>query len=181
MPSLPTRQGALAFNQPLNFDTSSVNDMSSMFAVRSVSLPPISSQAVPCTLLAPTRTLPSPIPHRPLCKPSLPTQQNAFAFNQPLSFNTSSVRWMGYMFAVRSVPLPPISSWRSPCTRCSLHRRLTALRPPSLHSWALPCTQLAPAPLPHAFSPRSRPRMSSPSLRAFPIQLGSMRRCSTSR
>ena len=64
-----TRQYASLFNQPLNFDTSSVNDMPSMFAVRSVSLPPISSQAVPCMLLAPTHTLPSPIPHRPLCKP----------------------------------------------------------------------------------------------------------------
>jgi len=34
-PSLSTRQGASAFNQPLSFDTSKVTTMEAMFAVRS--------------------------------------------------------------------------------------------------------------------------------------------------
>ena len=35
MPALLTRQGALAFNQPLDFDTSKVTSMNRMFFVRS--------------------------------------------------------------------------------------------------------------------------------------------------
>ena len=34
--------------------------------------------------------------------PLLSTRQDAFAFNQPLSFDTSKVTTMGYMFHVRS-------------------------------------------------------------------------------
>jgi hypothetical protein len=36
MPFPSTRQGALAFNQPLSFDTSSVTDMNYMFGAGSV-------------------------------------------------------------------------------------------------------------------------------------------------
>eukprot|EP00964_Phaeocystis_antarctica_P045270 scaffold26050_cov53-Phaeocystis_antarctica.AAC.1 len=36
-PPIDSRQGASAFNQPLSFNTSSVTDMGSMFAVRSSS------------------------------------------------------------------------------------------------------------------------------------------------
>ena len=41
--------------------------------------------------------------------PSPSTRQHAYAFNQPLSFDTSSVTDMSYMFYVRSprVPLAP--------------------------------------------------------------------------
>jgi len=41
--------------------------------------------------------------------PSPSTRQNAKAFNQPLSFDTSSVTTMRYMFRVRSprVPMAP--------------------------------------------------------------------------
>ena len=54
-----TRQAAVAYNQPLSLDTSSVNDMSKMFQVRSArALPPtLKSGLPPCTLLAP------PSPH----------------------------------------------------------------------------------------------------------------------
>ena len=46
---LPIRQYAIAFNQPLSFDTSSVTNMNRMFSVRSArALPPTAlSQALP--------------------------------------------------------------------------------------------------------------------------------------
>ena len=49
-----TRQGASSFNQPLSFDTSKVTDMGDMFYVRFArASPPISSQTLACTFLAP--------------------------------------------------------------------------------------------------------------------------------
>jgi hypothetical protein len=46
-----------------------------------------------------SRLTPLPPPHR---MPSPSTRQFATAFNQPLSFDTSRVTEMNYMFAVRS-------------------------------------------------------------------------------
>ena len=49
-----TRQGASSFNQPLSLDTSKVTDMGIMFYVRFArASPPISSQTLACTFLAP--------------------------------------------------------------------------------------------------------------------------------
>jgi hypothetical protein len=57
--------------------------------------------------------------------PPFDSRQLASAFNQPLSWDTSSVTHMGWMFAVRSFPLP------SPILACT-HRmppfRLSAVR-----------------------------------------------------
>ena len=93
---LCTRQGAYAFNQPLTFNTSSVTYMQNMFQVR-----------------LPIR----PLASWPACRPliyalPLDSRQDADAFNQPLSFDTSSVTTMDYMFQVRSAPAhathPPV-------------------------------------------------------------------------
>ena len=59
------------------------------------------------------------------------TRQRAYAFNQPLSFDTSKVSNMNYMFYVRSA---------------------RALAPNSLESGLPPCMPLAPPP-PHALPP----------------------------
>ena len=139
---LATRQNAEAFNQPLSLDTSSVTTMQSMFAVRSVPLP-----AQPPQLGYSLRTLlaPPPPPHTPLpspgpaCRPSshasLSTRQGAEAFNQPLSWDTSSVTTMKWMFGVRpprACPLPAIlRSWPPP-------QLAHALPPPGLHVAPLP-------------------------------------------
>ena len=100
-------QRASAFNQPLNFDTSSVMDMKWMFGVRS-SPCPAPSRALPYTLRA-SRSSAAPIAPDPYT--SLRTtytiycvdsRQGASSFNQPLSFDTSSVTTMRSMFNVRS-------------------------------------------------------------------------------
>ena len=65
-------------------------------------------------------------------------RQLASAFNQPLSFDTSSVTNMDYMFWVRSSPCPT----------------------PNLHSRALSCT--LPAPRSPAASPACRPACLAP-------------------
>ena len=109
---ISTRQGASSFNQPLSFDTSSVTDMTSMFYVRSArALPPsLQSEPSPCTRrLRRRRSMPPPgPPPRPAPHTLLSTRQRATAFNQPLSFDTSSVTNMLNMFRVRSAPaLPP--------------------------------------------------------------------------
>ena len=104
---LSTRQGASAFNQPLSFDTSKVTTMSYMFYVRSARAlaPTALSRALPvhADCVAATQR-----PHAsraaPLLTPHarLSTRQYASAFNQALSFDTSKVTNMGYMFYVRS-------------------------------------------------------------------------------
>ena len=108
MPLPSTRQGAHAFNQPLSFDTSKVTTMLAMFYVRSArALAPdtaLSRRPSPCMPLAPPPlTLPPPgahlAPHR---MPFPSTRQEARAFNQPLSFDTSNVTHMNNMFNVRS-------------------------------------------------------------------------------
>ena len=99
--SLPiARQRALAFNQPLSLDTSSVTVMNAMFFVR------FRAYLWPCT-------------HDTL-HTSLPvTRQYTLAFNQPLRLNTSSVTDMNGMFTVRfrAYPLPNLHAG-PPCTRC---------------------------------------------------------------
>ena len=105
MPLLSTRQSAPAFNQPLSFDTSSVTDMSDMFYVRSAPAPQPSLRPSLYAPLAPPplHALPPPpaAPH-PASYAPLSTRQVAPAFNQPLSFDTSSVADMNNMFYVRS-------------------------------------------------------------------------------
>ena len=120
-----TRQGASAFNQPLSFDTSRVTEMNHMFIVRSArALPPrsLESEGSIASAVAPSppHVLP-PLnsartsPHIAPCLPS--TRQRASAFNQPLSFDTSSVTTMEEMFEVHSTrALSPDSSQTFPCT-----------------------------------------------------------------
>jgi len=82
--------------------------------------------------------------------PSLSTRQNARAFNQPLSFDTSKVTNMASMFRVRSA---------------------RALVPNSLESGLPPCMPLTPPP--HALpppGPRLAPhRMPLPSTRQYAV------------
>eukprot|EP00964_Phaeocystis_antarctica_P028545 scaffold16104_cov47-Phaeocystis_antarctica.AAC.4 len=52
-------------------------------------------------------------PHRTLCPP-FGSRQNAAAFNQPLSLDTSSVTTMQYMFLVRSYPRARPCTLRAP-------------------------------------------------------------------
>ena len=105
---LDTRQYASAFNQPLSWDTSNVTDMGYMFYVRSArALGPQALSRVPCMPLVcrhhpgPSRLPARTSPPRIAC--ALPsTRQDAKAFNQPLSIDTSSVKDMSNMFRVRS-------------------------------------------------------------------------------
>ena len=102
-----TRQSAKRFNQPLSFDTSKVTDMGYMFYVRSArALPPTAlSRALPvhaATVAATQRPHASRAVPLPASYARLSTRQSATAFNQPLSFDTSSVTTMSYMFYVRS-------------------------------------------------------------------------------
>jgi len=96
-------KGASAFNQPLSFDTSSVTNMERMFQVRSARAlaPAALSRALPvhagcvATTQRPHASRPAP---PPASHGRLSTRQGATAFNQPLSFDTSKVTNMGYMF-----------------------------------------------------------------------------------
>eukprot|EP00964_Phaeocystis_antarctica_P073028 scaffold44781_cov43-Phaeocystis_antarctica.AAC.1 len=114
-----------SFNEDVSsWDTSSVTTMSGMFNVRPArASPPMSSWVPPCILLAP----PPPTPARlPLCMSPpmshLLTRQEAAVFNQPLSFDTSSVRNMLGMFLVRLARASSsMSSWVLPARY--LHRR----------------------------------------------------------
>ena len=110
-PSFGPAQDAHAFNQPLSFDTSSVKTMSAMFQV-GLLCPTACSWALPhpvhtaCAVVAP-RVL-SRLSARTSSRIAyslLSTRQGALAFDQPLSFNTSSVTsmcGMSDMFEVRS-------------------------------------------------------------------------------
>eukprot|EP00964_Phaeocystis_antarctica_P070295 scaffold42784_cov32-Phaeocystis_antarctica.AAC.1 len=79
--------------------------------------PPICSRALPCTPLAPRSPAAAGLPV--LCtsshtvRPPFDSRQRASAFNQPLSFDTSSVREMYYMFSVRSSPCPDAPNLQS--------------------------------------------------------------------
>ena len=158
-PPLATRQNAAAFNQSLNFDTSSVKDMSVMFGVRSTRAPLASDplQLAPslhaaCAARHAPPSPPSlpPTPHAALSpRPPLATWQYAAAFNQPLNFDTSSVTDMNSMFGVRSARAPP-----SPAT---------------LRSWLPPCTRLSPPPPPPTPSRLPPTPHAAPSLHALPL------------
>jgi len=98
------------FNADISsWDTSKVTNMIWMFRVRSArALAPnsLESGLPPCMPLAPPppHALPPPGARpRPASHAPLPsTRQRANAFNQPLSFDTSKVTDMTYMFYVRS-------------------------------------------------------------------------------
>jgi len=109
VPLPSTRQRAFAFNQPLSLDTSKVTDMSYMFNVRSArALAPNSLESglapvhAACAATA-SRPVPPPGAHLAPHRMPLPsTRQHAYAFNQPLSLDTSKVTNMQSMFDVRS-------------------------------------------------------------------------------
>ena len=137
-------------------------NMPYMFVVCSSPCPaPICSRALSCTLLAPRPPAASPAPAglhtspHTACPP-FDSRQLASAFNQPLSFNTSSVTYMKYMFYVHSSPCLAPNLQSSPAPRAPLRA------PPSPADSRPPCT---PRPAPYA-------------LRST---LGSTRRRSTSR
>ena len=124
---------------------------------------------IPCMLLVrcrrPTSSRPRPTP-RPASHALLSTRQVASAFNQPLSFDTSSVATMYRMFLVRSAhtsapqpsqpgplpvhaarALPPAYAQRLPCFRLGRTRwhsisRSTSTRPASW-TWTA-CSPCAP-------------------------------------
>ena len=112
-PRLSTRQNALAFNQPLSFDTSEVTNMYGMFQVRFARAldPTALSQALPvlaACVAATQRPHPSRAAPLSVSHVRLSTRQYAKAFNQALSFDTSKVTTMYAMFSVRSArALPP--------------------------------------------------------------------------
>ena len=106
--------------------------MERMFYVRSARAqahPLYSRTLSPCMLLAPppphTRAS-GPAPHPALYAP-LSTRQVATAFNQPLSFDTSSVKpghpAMQHMFYVRSARALAPSLQSGPTHACRLRRR----------------------------------------------------------
>ena len=118
-PPFDSRQRASAFNQPLSFDTSGVNNMAYMFYVRSSPCPAPNMQSRP--LLHAASTAVARRLSRLLARSSLRTvcppcdsPQHASAFNQPLTFDTSGVTNMGYMFNVRSSPSCPHNLQSSP-------------------------------------------------------------------
>jgi hypothetical protein len=98
----------LAFNQPLSFDTSKVTYMERMFDVRSTrALWTPSLESVPLCACRFRRYRPTPfrlpgLAPRPASHALLSTWQYTLAFNQPLSFDTSKVTRMDFMFHVRS-------------------------------------------------------------------------------
>jgi len=84
----------------------------------------------PCTPGPPASRL-APLPPASHALPS--TRQGASAFNQPLSFDTSSVTNMYQMFNVRSArALGPQASSQAPCMQ-SLPPRIPSLPPPGTH------------------------------------------------
>ena len=116
-----TRQLATAFNQPLSLDTSSATTMRGMFRVRPRRMQlPRCRPGLPCTLRAPPPPPPRPRASRPACHPSvrLVTRQETTVFNQPLSFDMSSVTDMSQMFDVRlyRAQRPAGSSVHAACT-----------------------------------------------------------------
>eukprot|EP00964_Phaeocystis_antarctica_P109345 scaffold73835_cov49-Phaeocystis_antarctica.AAC.1 len=79
-----------------------------MFNVRSSPCPAPNLQSSP-SMHAPFTAVASRLPARTsprIVYPPFDSRQRASAFNQPLSFDTSSVTTMAYMFYVRSSPCP---------------------------------------------------------------------------
>ena len=108
------RQGAVAFNQLLSWDTSRVTDVSDMFKVRTSPRPAptiCSCSPLPGTLRSHSIArracrLPARSPTRTVCLACDP-RQHAEAFNQPLSWDTSRVKNMFSMLYVCCSPRPP--------------------------------------------------------------------------
>ena len=111
---LSTRQLATAFNQPLNLDTSSVEDMSYMFSSASAFNQPLSLDTSSVTDMS-------------------YLFDSASAFDQPLSFDTSSVTTMEFMFGVRALApnVQPSPSLHAACAVSPrpAHRPLTSPGP----------------------------------------------------
>ena len=155
-----TRQSATTFNQPLSFDTSKVTTMQRMFGALARALPPSLLSRMDPTLrayiastVAPSHALPPPGPHLAPNIACLPfcSAVHASVFNQPLSFNTSSVTTMQGMFVVRfarprcpptSLPLacrmPHAVACRMPHTHAACGRQNVVLRPPASRPTPLP-------------------------------------------
>ena len=101
--------------------------MQQMFSVRFTprALPPVCSRALPrtrCVRRAVACRLPPPSPQlAPHLTPSFDSGQGASAFNQLLSFDTSSVTDMSLMFWVRSSPCPASNLWSEPSPARCLH------------------------------------------------------------
>ena len=176
-PACDPWQRATAFNQPLmSWDTSSVTNTDRMFAVRGSprALPPTCSRAHTYflhTLRAPHNCTPPRLPvrssPRTVC-PAYDPPQKATAFNQPLSWDTSSVTQMSYTFDVGCSPPPPSTRVCSHalcparCVHCPSHAAGAHRRRPR-HTSRLPRPTARPAP------------------RALLATLGRARRPSTSR
>ena len=104
--------GMYDFNADISsWDTSSVTDMASMFSVRSArALRSVLTVGAFLHAACTAAASPRPPATRPAPHPSvlsLFTRQGASAFNQPLSFDTSSVTYMLDMFMVRSARALP--------------------------------------------------------------------------
>ena len=144
------RQRALAFNQPLSFDTSSVTSMESMLRVRCSPCPAPNLQSSPllhaaCPAVARRLSrLPTCTSACTACLPFDPRQFESSAFNQPLSFDTSSVTTLYYMFAVRSSPCPQSAVKPSPAHAACAPRSSAASRLPGLSSSHTVCPPFIP-------------------------------------
>jgi hypothetical protein len=122
------------FDEDVNaWDVGQVTSMASMFYVRSAPALPAQPQQFRVVLARCLRRRRCPTASRATrtalyrySYASLSTWQGASAFNQPLSFDTSSVTTMYAMFLVRSAPALPAA-----------------------FTVGFPCTLLAPPPLPH--------------------------------
>ena len=123
-----------------NWVTSGVTDMKNMFEVRSsrssrAPQPNLRCRALPCTLLPYADAVPRPFrllarnSPRTVCPP-FDSRQGASAFNQPLSFDTSSVTTMYFMFYVRSSPCPA-ANLQSSSLLCTLRARCGRPPPPA--------------------------------------------------
>ena len=92
----------------------------------------------PCMPLAPPppHALPPPGPHltpHPACPPFGDSRQHASSFNQPLSFDTSSVTNMWATFSVRSSPCPTPNLQSSPPVHAACAAVARHLPPPGPH------------------------------------------------
>merc|ERR1719424_1779250 len=164
---------ASAFNQPLSFDTSSVTNMQELVAVRSARAPASSlhsrvlCQRPACAAAAAPRSPASRPASRPSAYASLSTRQNALAFNQPLSFDTSRVTNMQYMFYVRSSRVPPPAA----STVGSSASTLLAPPPPP-HALPPPGPHLAPLPMCFPFHSAEYPRVVCSQQASHPLRMG---------
>ena len=170
-PACDPRQFAYAFNQPLSWDTSRVTNVNRMFAVRCAPPAPRAPQSAQSRALPSARcvhtALPAasrafwPAPTRPALCALLETlgMQEAKAFNQPLSWDTSSVTQMDFMFGVRCSPRPApticsrtlsparcVHRDRAPYTRAGGGSRM------AMHCGCFPCAAPPRAPPPNLYS-----------------------------